>query len=392
MIRGVVLSLNRLIPPLVLPVLLFVLSQVTAATENTVFSGIPLNRTAVTENRHLSERAIRARRRPNETPALRHHGHSDHYSMPVPRSYLVDSYHALFSSPERHDYLSRIRNRWEPYRDYIAERIESHGLPPELLYLPAVESAYRPGAVSRTGAVGLWQFMPGSAAPFGLRMTELVDERMDFMKSTEAALRKLAYNRDVLDDWLLAIAAYNCGLARIRRIVAKTGLQDFWELAEGGHLPAETTGFVPLLVVYSEFFGNSVRHGFDYDWNSVVRWETVAVTSPLHIELLAGSTGLDSDILQIGNPELLRGIALPGHMLKVPPDSADAVRDALRRTKNRFQHVHAHTISSGDTLYDLAIEYGISVALIELFNPGILPRRLQIGSKVYIPNIDGGRY
>lgn len=381
--------------PLLLLFLLTSVSSAVNATETGVLTNVHQIRNQGVVDPHIAGRSVRTYSRPSNSHHtrlhIRHHGHARHYSIWVPDSQLVDSYFALFSSPERHAYLSRIRTRWAPYRDYIAGRIEAYGLPPELLYLPAVESAYRPEAVSRTGAVGLWQFMPGSAAPFGLRMNDLIDERMDFMKSTEAALKKLSYNHDVLGDWLLAIAAYNCGLARINRIVANSGLSDFWELAEGGYLPAETTGFVPLLVVYSTLFSGSVRYGFDYDWTPQVIWETIEISNPLHIDLLVKSTGLDADLLQVANPELIRGIAVPGHVLKVPVEEAAVVREALGRTTSRFQHVQSHTITSGDTLYDLAIEYGVSIALIELFNPGIRPRRLQIGSKVYIPNVEGGR-
>jgi membrane-bound lytic murein transglycosylase D len=145
---------------------------------------------------------------------------------------LTRRYIAQYSSPGGVAWLNGIIRRGSPYIPFIREEIERRGLPPELLYLPVIESGYNPRAVSRSGAAGLWQFMKNSMGPFGMTVTELVDERMDFWKSTQGALSKLEENYRHFGDWALALAAYNTGLGGVNRVVQRTGVRDYWALCE----------------------------------------------------------------------------------------------------------------------------------------------------------------
>jgi membrane-bound lytic murein transglycosylase D len=113
------------------------------------------------------------------------------------------------------------------YSEFVAERIRWYGLPEELIFLPVIESEWSPHAVSRSGAAGLWQFMRNSIAGYDMRVDEWVDERRDFMKSTDAALRKLRDNYETLGSWEMAIAAYNCGLGAASRAAVRGGNAGF---------------------------------------------------------------------------------------------------------------------------------------------------------------------
>src|SRR5208337_4435733 len=115
---------------------------------------------------------------------------------------------------QRRDWLQAVLARSVRYRAVIAAVVTEKDLPRELRFLPAVESGFQALAVSPRGAVGLWQLMRNTASPYGLRMDQWVDERRDFMRSTEASLAKLEDNYVQFGDWCLALAAYNCGVGR----------------------------------------------------------------------------------------------------------------------------------------------------------------------------------
>jgi hypothetical protein len=123
-----------------------------------------------------------------------------------------------------------------------------HGVPLELLALAEVESGMNPLALSPKGARGLWQLMPGTAGRFGLRVDSQIDQRVQAMHSTRAAAKYLRELNNEFGDWLLALAAYNAGEARVRKAIKVSGEKDFWRLARRGLLPAETAAFVPAVL------------------------------------------------------------------------------------------------------------------------------------------------
>lgn len=283
--------------------------------------------------------------------------------------------------------LERALDRAEPYLDWIRERVAAHGLPAELVWLPVVESDYHPWAVSRSGAVGLWQFMMNSIAGFDMRVDEWVDERRDFMKATEGALRKLAYNREQLGDWYLALAAYNAGLGAVQRAIAAAGTRDYFELSERGFLKAETADYVPKLMAASVMLSYPARFGLEPRWTPVREWETVPLEKPVDLVLLAEAAGVPLARLREGNAELAWSVSPPDRSwnLKVPAEFADAVRAALSRPELQLMRFHLYTVRSGDTLSALSRHYDVSVALILRFNPGLRPEAMRIGTRVVIP-------
>ena len=169
--------------------------------------------------------------------------------------------HVVWYSQHR-DYLRQVAERARPYLYHIVDTLSKHKLPHELALLPIVESAYQPTAQSPKSAAGLWQFIPSTGLDFDLQQNDQYDARLDIAASTQAATRYLSFlNQHFKGDWLLALAAYNCGLgtvdAAINRNVAEGLGTDYWSL----RLPEETQEYVPRFLALSSIFANPDAHG-----------------------------------------------------------------------------------------------------------------------------------
>jgi membrane-bound lytic murein transglycosylase D len=322
-------------------------------------------------------------------PPLKGHEAEPIYDLEIPAERPdVARKLAEYSSPGGRAWIEAVMRRSAPYRDYIVERIRSSGLPRELLYLPVVESEYKPSAVSRSGAAGMWQFMRNSIGGYGMRIDEWRDDRRDFMKSTEAALKKLEYNRAVLGDWYLAIGAYNCGLSAMQKAVKKGGTDDFWALSDGGFLPPETRAYLPKFLAIAAIASYSGRYGLAAEWPVPLRWELLALEKPVDIGILAEKAGLPAELLRSGNPELRYNVTPPGGsgwMLKLPAEAVGAVKEVLADPSLKLIKYYLYTVRSGDTLSALARHYGIGVDMILSNNPGVKPASLRIGAVIVIP-------
>jgi membrane-bound lytic murein transglycosylase D len=300
---------------------------------------------------------------------------------------LTRHYVEQYSGKGGKEWLEAVMKRGAPYIPFIREQIAARDLPPELLYLPVIESGFVPTARSKSGAVGLWQFMRNSIAPFDIKINDWVDERMDFWKSTGGALRKLEDNYRALGDWPLALAAYNAGLGGIQRAVRQAGSTDYWYLAEKKFIKTETIHYVPKFLAAAYILSNPRLFGLDLDWSENPRWECIPVGRQVDLEMLAAEAGVDGTALKAANRELFYGITPPdrNYRLKVRAADAPLISEALTRTGTVLVKHYFHTISYGDTLSALAQHYGISVAQITEANPGIQARYLKIGQRLRIP-------
>ncbi|MDR2245297.1 MAG: LysM peptidoglycan-binding domain-containing protein [Treponema sp.] len=302
---------------------------------------------------------------------------------------LTQRYISHYTSPGGLSWLKQAMARGEPYLAFIRREIEERELPPELLYLPVIESAFLSTAKSASGAVGLWQFMKNSITPFDMKVTEWMDERMDFWKSTQGALSKLQDNFKQLQDWPLALAAYNAGLGAVNRTISRTGIKDYWELSDKKHFKSETVHFVPKLLAVAAIVSDPRRYGLDALWPEDPQWTRVPVGRPADLEILAEAAGIDGEVLKAANRELYYGVTPPGsgYSLKVRAADEAAVREVLDQTEIPLILYHYHTIQSGNTLSELAQHYGVSVAQITEANPGIRARFLRIGQRIRIPAV-----
>ena len=191
------------------------------------------------------------------TASFRTHGAEFHFIHP-----RVMRFVARFESDGR-DSLRTALSRSQHYVHDISTIMREEGLPLELAYLPLIESAFRPQAVSRAGAVGLWQLVASTARHYGLRIDRAVDERRDPVKSTRAAAKYLKDLHATFGDWHLSLAAYNSGEHAIARLLARGPSVTFWELRQSGRLHAETADFVPKFLAAVEIAESPAAHGFD---------------------------------------------------------------------------------------------------------------------------------
>jgi membrane-bound lytic murein transglycosylase D len=157
------------------------------------------------------------------------------------------------------DILARGADKFGP----MAQVLKEAGVPAELVSVAAVESGLNARAASPAGARGMWQFMKSTAQVYGLKVDRSRDDRVDVQKSTEAAAQHLRDLFLAFQDWHLALAAYNAGRGAINRLVNRTGGDDFWQLARGGHLPGETRRFVPKVIALSLIVNNPDQYGFE---------------------------------------------------------------------------------------------------------------------------------
>jgi membrane-bound lytic murein transglycosylase D len=315
-------------------------------------------------------------------------------SIPGLEKALTQHYIKQYTTPGGIAWLNAVMNRGGPYLGFIRREIEERNLPPEFLYLPVIESGYLSTAVSRSGATGLWQFMKNSMGPFDMKVTDWLDERMDFWKSTQGALRKLEENYRYFEDWPMALAAYNTGLGGLNRIVKDTGIKDYWVLSERKALKTETIHYVPKLLAVAWIMAHPRRFGVEV-WQESPEWTRISTGKTVDLALLAAESGIDVALLRAGNRELVYNITPPdkAYQLKVPVDQVPLVTAALERKGVDLIKNYFHTVRYGDTLSALALHYGITVDLIENANPGIKSRYLQIGNRLRIPALkEAGPY
>ena len=312
-------------------------------------------------------------------------------TIPVPtNNSLVEKYKKQYESESGQAYLSTIMKRSALYRSFILAEADRLGAPDFLLYLPVIESGFSAKAVSKAGAVGIWQFMKNSISGYGLRIDEWLDERRDPWLSTTAALRKLMENYNYFNDWCLALAAYNCGSGAVSRAINRAGTSNYWELCRQGYLPKETINYVPKFLAIAQILSESEERGIDWGEESdVADFTTLTVDKSIDINMLAARAGEDSSLLASLNPALYYSITPPDtkYALRIPSEKKEIVMGVLASNEPLIQY-YVYKIRSGDTLYALSRHYGVSIDMIAESNPGIRANALRIGSTIRIPALN----
>ena len=194
------------------------------------------------------------------------------------------------------------------YMPIFEEALEGYRLPLEWKYLPVIESALNPRAVSRVGATGLWQFMISTAKHYGLKVNSLVDERRDPLKSSYAAAQYLSDLYKIFGDWNLVIAAYNCGPDKLNRAIHRSGgSRDYWQIYP--YLPAETRGYVPAFIAANYIMNYYCDHNICPMLSTLpVKTDTVMLSRDVHFEQVAGVLGISVDQLRDLNPQYRRNV------------------------------------------------------------------------------------
>jgi membrane-bound lytic murein transglycosylase D len=268
---------------------------------------------------------------------------------------------------------------------------KEEGVPQDIAWLCQVESAWSPVARSWAAAVGLWQFIPGTGARYGLRQDYYVDERSSFEKATRASARYLKWLANRYDgNWELAMAAYNSGEGRIDSAVARSGYADFWEIYSRGLIPQETRNYVPNILATIIVAKNPEKYGFSSKPEPSLKYDYVKVNNMVDLRLVADATDTPYEMLLALNPELKRGITPPGieHLLRVPPGKGRVLQTALLRIPaEKRASWRMMTAQTNDSFEVISRKTGVSAAAIEQVNGGVI----KPGQKVIIPAGSGVR-
>ncbi|WDI34517.1 transglycosylase SLT domain-containing protein [Entomospira nematocerorum] len=316
--------------------------------------------------------------------------------------HAVDKHFDRYQQERMLRFLRESLERAEPYLPYIMERIDYYGLPRELIYLPVVESGYRFSAVSRAGATGMWQFMRTSALPYGLIIDEWRDDRLDVYLSTDAALRKIRDEMDLLGDPLLAIAAYNGGITRVRRqqryLMGKGINPSFWSMYDERLLPKETSEYVPQLLAISRLMEKPRRYGL-----KPIRWKPqglntgkkkafveIELEKQINLELIAKEVGIDVAELFVLNQSLKKGITPPAikgrsFVMRLPAAHAPSLADAIVASDWVPNVFIKYRVKKGDSFARIAAKHAISTEKLIAANPHKNPRLIHPGEILNIP-------
>jgi membrane-bound lytic murein transglycosylase D len=273
------------------------------------------------------------------------------------------------------------------YRDLIFRVFKEEGVPQDLIYLAQAESAFQPGALSRAGARGMWQFMASRGRQYDLNVGWWADDRQDPEKATRAAARHLKDLYAMFGDWYLAMAAYNSGPATVERAIERTGYADFWELYQRNVLPRETRNYVPIILAATIVAKNPEKYGFDRVLpDPPIFVETVRVSVPTDLRLVAETIDCSLDLIQGLNPSLLRITTPRGDFdLKLPVGTKEKFVEGIARIpEDKRVFWRWHRVAAGESLQEIARKYKTTAAAISEVNtlPG---PELQAGAKLVIP-------
>jgi peptidoglycan lytic transglycosylase D len=288
------------------------------------------------------------------------------------------------------DYLQRAFGRADLYLYYIVTELERRGMPLELALLPVVESAFEPYAYSRARASGLWQFIPGTGSRFGLKQDWWYDGRRDIVESTRAALDYLQYLHDEFNgDWLLAIAAYNCGEAMVERAAeanrAAGRTVDFWNL----WLPGETRAYVPKLLAMKRLVMDPELYGLAFSpIPNQPYFARVPTHGQINLKLAAEIAGVSPQELYELNPAFHRFATDPSgpYFLLLPVEAADVFSENIvQLSEEQRLGVTRYTVRHGDSVVSVAKRFNTTATVIREMNE--LPAGpLTVGEDVRVPS------
>lgn len=291
-------------------------------------------------------------------------------------------------------HFERYIERAGRYDSMIRTRLAAAGLPQDLLYLAMIESGFAQTIRSRAGAVGVWQFIPGTARLYGLTVDAWLDDRRDPYLATDAAIHFLSDLNRRFGSWYLAAAAYNSGPGKISRGLRRgdygslTGNDAFFAMAEGSFLRRETRDYVPKLIAAALLAKEPDKYGFTglTLW-SPLRYDSVQTTFAVGMDVLARLAGSTREAMEELNPRFVRGVTPPDRRVwvKVPVGTADSVAARLAVLPERDRvTVMVHIVSRGETLSSLARRYGVSSTDIKSANR-MRSNRLARGQRLVIP-------
>lgn len=333
---------------------------------------------------------------------------------------IVKSYIQVYTVKKR-DKLEVMLGLKEYYFPIFEQILDSYQLPEELKYLAVIESALNPRAVSRVGATGMWQFMYGTGKLYNLNVNTYIDERRDPIAATHAAARFLKDLYRIYDDWILVIAAYNCGPGNVNKAIRRSGgKKNYWDIYY--HLPRETRGYVPAFIAATYAINYYKEHNLSPKFIDVPQVsDTIMVNQTVHFQQIASVLNMPVQQLRDYNPQYKLDI-IPGqwgsYPLRLPAnyttrfleyeDSIYAYKDEtfniaqlrLGNPSSKGGYVSVpppgnrqrinYVVKSGDNLGSIAARYRVSVSSLREWN-NISRNLIRAGQRlvIYVPRTGG---
>jgi membrane-bound lytic murein transglycosylase D len=315
----------------------------------------------------------------------------NHNAIPMVMNKHIEAELSRFTKGREKNFFINSYKRSGTYRPQIVAALKKAGLPVELSWIPLIESGFKPKALSKARALGLWQFIPSTGYKFGLKRDMYIDERLDPVKATKAAIAYLKELHQIFGDWATVLAAYNCGEGRVLRVIRSQNinyLDNFWDLYE--RLPQETARYVPKFLATLHIVKNPERYELDSICiDPPLEYETVTISRQVHLRNVGKKIGVSEKTLVGLNPELRYKI-LPNekYSLRVPLGKGKMLLAKLDEIPLSYRPQRAfvyHRVKPGETLSTIAKRYHSSVRRIARVNNINKSNFIVAGKKLKIP-------
>ena len=302
------------------------------------------------------------------------------YNIPMVLNDSVETHLEYFTNRGRDKfqlYLDRSARFMPLMKDIFREK----NLPEDLVYVALIESGFNPYAVSWCKAVGAWQFMPGTAKLYGLKIDWWIDERKDPIKSTKAAAELLKDLHDHFGSWPLALASYNAGEGKVHRALLRTRSDDFWDLKASRFIKPETKNYIPKYMAATIIAKNPEGYGFTPGSHQPFKYDEVTLEESADLRLIARCAECTYEELKELNPELKRWVTPPHfdkYVLRIPPGKKDVfLANYTAVPPEQKIKWERHEVTKGETLAGLAKKYNTTAGAIRdangLAKTGSLP-------------------
>lgn len=294
-------------------------------------------------------------------------------------------------------HMERYLSRSSRYMPIMKSILRKEGLPEDLIYIALIESGFSSSAHSSANAVGYWQFIRGTGKRYGMKIDSYVDERRDFVRSTQGAAQYFKDLYGMFRSWYLAIASYNVGENRVKNVTQKYRTRDFWQLARENKLPEETNNYVPKFIAARLIAKEPEKYGFtDIDYQAPVEFTEVQFTTSIDLKKLAQGMNIEYDDLRDLNPMYKRGVAFTKNdklMIRVPKGldvqamaAAEQARpEVSKRAYASDEDYSYYKVRRGDTVSSIAKKFATNQKTIRRLNGLSANAKLSTGRRLRVP-------